>query len=265
MKQQQFDIAFQMHGGGRNSNPFVLKLGARLTVGYNTSDSALLDINVPYQLFQHEVLRYLELTAQVGAKTLNLEPTLTILESDRDELRGLSQSIRDPFAVIHPGASNIQRRWDPKKFAKVADALANKGLDIIITGTPSESSLMEEVASAMDAKSLVCNNLSIKALAALLERAELLVSCDTGPLHLARAVNTPTVGIYWSCNVVTAGPITVTIHRSSIGWNVNCPLCGADCMKEDVHHPKGNCTHETSFVNGISEYEVIEQALSLYY
>lgn len=264
MQEQQLDIAFQMHGGGRHSNPFVLNLGAGLTIGFKTPDAPSLDINVPYSLYQNEVLRFLEVAAKAGAKIENIEPRIAVLESDKQELRNKVKELKKPFVVLHPGASNIQRRWPSEKFASVGDALAEKGLRIFISGTASERELVEEVAGGMKANAEnVCGILSIKAFTALLARAEVVISNDTGPLHLARAVGTPTVGIYWACNVVTAGAILVTKNRQCIEWNVNCPLCNMDCMREDVHHPKGTCLHNTSFVNNIAVEEVIENAFSL--
>src|SRR4051794_14208435 len=67
MQNEEFDIAFQLHGGGRNSNPFLLRLGAKVTVGLRTPDAASLSINVPYIYYFNESLRYLEVVAKVGA------------------------------------------------------------------------------------------------------------------------------------------------------------------------------------------------------
>src|SRR3954451_9716007 len=78
MQEEQFDIAFQIHGGGKNSNPFLLRLGAKLTVGLKTPDAAALDINVPYIYYFNETLRYLEVVSRVGAKTKNLEPQIIV-------------------------------------------------------------------------------------------------------------------------------------------------------------------------------------------
>ena len=60
MEEERFDIAFQMHGGGRYSNPFVLRMKARMTAGLRTPDAAALDLWVPYVYFQPEIMRYLE-------------------------------------------------------------------------------------------------------------------------------------------------------------------------------------------------------------
>jgi ADP-heptose:LPS heptosyltransferase len=109
----------------------------------------------------------------------------------------------------------------------------------------------------------LCDVLSLNGLTGLLSQAQLLISNDTGPLHLARAVGTPTVGIYWCGNIVTAGMITAKKNRMSISWKMHCPLCGVNCMKVDVHHPPSGCDHKASFLDDISVHEVTEHALSL--
>ena len=64
---RKFDLAVQLHGGGRFSNPFLLRLGARHTVGTGTPDAARLERTVPYVYYQHEPLRALEVAGLAGA------------------------------------------------------------------------------------------------------------------------------------------------------------------------------------------------------
>lgn len=264
MQGEGFDIALQMHGGGRHSNPFTIRLGAKLAVGFQDSDAPPLDINVPYHLYQHEVLRYLELVGKVGARRKVLEPCIAIKESDEDELLTYVNGLEEPYAVLHPGASEIHRQWSPEKFARVGDNLVENGLKVYITGSDSEESIATSVISHMNrpAESL-CGKLSLNALAVLLAKALLVVSNDTGPLYLARAVDTPTVGIYWIGNLITASAISVTKNRCCISWRIHCPLCGVDCIKEDVHHPSGSCDHKVSFVDDVGEEEVTRHVGSL--
>ncbi len=83
MAQEGFDLALQLHGGGRYSNPLVHRLGARVTAGLRTPDAPPLDRWVPYVYFQHETLRYLEVASLVGALAPPvLEPRLTVTQRD---------------------------------------------------------------------------------------------------------------------------------------------------------------------------------------
>jgi len=262
MQAAQFDIAFQMHGGGKNSNPFTKALGAKLTVGLKTPNAIGLDINVPYIPLQNEFLRYLEVVSTVGAKPKVLEPVIQITNRDKQELGQVS--IKCPFIVLHPGASDLRRRWPAQKFAAVGNALAKEGYKIYVTGSAYEKAIAEEVMASLDqvAENL-CAKISLNALTALLSQADLLISNDTGPLHLARAVKTPTVGIYWCSNAIMSGPLTTSFNRICAEWNPLCPLCGVDCSRIDAHKPFNGCNHETSFIQKVPVAEVLENAKAL--
>jgi ADP-heptose:LPS heptosyltransferase len=257
MQQEQFDLAIQMHGGGRNSNPFTLSLGASMTIGLRTPDAPPLDRWVPYIYYQPEVLRYLEVVSLVGATTTFLEPCISVKEDDRAESQKVVPQTNQPLVALHPGATDPRRRWSEAKFAAVGDALAQAGAQIVITGTMAERKLGEAVISSMKSKAQdLCGALSLNGLAGLLSRCRLVVSNDTGPLHLAMAVGTPTVGIYWCGNLITAGPMTRSLHRPAISWRLNCPICGLDCTRN-------TCAHTASFVDDVSPQEVIDSSLNL--
>ena len=68
MNGERFDLAIQLYGGGRYSNPFTQQLGARSTAGLKERDAAPLDRWLPYAYFHHEVFRYLEVVALLGAR-----------------------------------------------------------------------------------------------------------------------------------------------------------------------------------------------------
>src|SRR5205085_2482323 len=132
MVRERFDLAIQIHGGGRYSNPFLRRLGARLTAGLKTPDAAPLDRWVPYIYFQSEVLRYLEVVALVGATTCALEPRISVTAQDLAEVErvvppaggGVPTPLGPPpLVALHPGATDPRRWWPADKFAAVGDAL----------------------------------------------------------------------------------------------------------------------------------------------
>ncbi len=158
---------------------------------------------------------------------------------------------------MHPGASDPGRRWPEKKFAAVGDALAAAGTQIVVTGTQAENHLVEAVIGSMKVEAQnLCGRLSLGGLAGLFSRCKVLISNDSGPLHLAAAVNTPTVGIYWCVNLITAGLLTRTRHRPLISWLLECPVCRSNQIFEP-------CRHLASFVADIPIEEVVGAALDL--
>src|SRR5215218_8022009 len=83
MRAERFDLAVQLQGGGCHSNPFVCRLGARVTAGSQAPDAPSLDRTVPYTGHQHEIYRFLEVVGLVGAAPVTLEPRLQVTAHDR--------------------------------------------------------------------------------------------------------------------------------------------------------------------------------------
>ncbi len=254
MRDERFDLAFQLHGGGRNSNPFVARLGARVTLGLKTPDAPALDRWVPYLYWQREILRYLEVVTLAGAKPVSIDPALMLTPSDRAEAASVVPFERGPMIAIHPGVSDPERGWPPEKFAAVADALAETGASIILTGADGERAAVDAAKGYMRSSALdLCGRVSLGGLAGLLARCRLVIANDSGPLNLAYAVGTAAVGIYWHFNLVTAGPMTTARHVALISWQVHCPVCGIDRSQR-------SCEHHPSFVASVKAEHVLDAA-----
>jgi ADP-heptose:LPS heptosyltransferase len=257
MAQEEFDLALQMHGGGRFSNPFIKKLGARVSVGSRTEDAEFLDRWIGFSYYHHEILRFIEVVSLVGAPLVTLEPRLHVTRHNLDEALKLLPETDDPLVILNPGAGDPRRRWPVKKFAQVGNAIAWEGATIVITGSHQESDLAQNIASSMSAPVLdLSGKLSLNGLAGLYSLASLVISNDSGPLHLARAVEAATVGIYWCGNMINAGPVTNMRHRTAISWRVECPVCGLNLTRS-------TCEHRSSIVDEVSEVEVQTAALEL--
>ncbi len=256
MRAERFDLAIQMHGGGGTSNPFLLRLGARLTVGMRAPNTTMLDRWLPYVYYQPEVMRYLELVALAGAPPVTFQPTVPVTSADDAEVTE-KLDLRGRYAVLHPGASDGRRRWPAAGFAAVGDRLGEAGNQVVVTGTEPEQPFVDEVFERMRVKTQpAVGILSPGGLAGLLSRAAVVVSNDTGPLHLADAVGARTVGIYWCGNLVNCAPFNRTRHRPLASWRIHCPLCGADCTVD-------RCDHEASYVADVPVAEVVAAALDL--
>lgn len=156
----------------------------------------------PEQFIRHEVRRQLDLVATVGCQIEDERLSLQVPEAARCRVlhllheRGLD--LLQPWVVIHPGATALSRRYPPEQFAAVAQQLIDgEGVQVVFTGTQPEQELVQQIQAAMTARahSLVgCLNLG--ELAALLELAPVLISNNTGPVHVAAAVGTPVVDLY---------------------------------------------------------------------
>ena len=264
MRDRRFDLAVQVHGGGRNSNPFLLALGARHTVGTRTDDAAPLERNLPYLYHQHEVLRALEVVALAGAAPVRLEPQVHLSAAETARVRAADRSV----VALHPGATDPRRRWPADSFAAVAAALAGQDREVVVVGDPSEQDLAADVVRRAHERGAsphqVCSRagrLSLSELITLLAGCALLVANDSGPRHLAAALGTPTASIYWFGNVINFGPLSRGRHRVQLGWTTKCPVCGVDCTQ--VGWTAERCPHDDSFVAGVPVEAVLADACAL--
>ncbi|PWR14479.1 glycosyl transferase, partial [Micromonospora sicca] len=265
-RDERFDLALQLHGGGRNSNPLVAGLGARVTAGPRAEDAPPLDRWIRYVYYQHEVIRYLEVAALVGAPATTIVPALAVTEADRAEARRVLGEPRQPRVALHPGATDTRRRWPSERFGEVARALVGDGYEVLVTGTPAEREVVEAVVAAagVPVRPQV-GTLSLGGLAACYAGCALMVSNDTGPLHLAAAVGTPTVGVYWIGNLINGATPLRARHRPIASWTTQCPVCGMDCTRDIYPHRPGDgdCPHRDSFVADVPTVEVVEAAREL--
>lgn len=259
------DIAVQIHGGGRHSNPFTSATGARLTVGLQAPGAVRLNRSVPYVFYQSEVFRDLEVVGLLGATPVAIEPRLRASDAARASARyvleeaGAAGAARPaaPLAVIHPGAGDPRRRWPASRFGEVASVLADAGASVVVVAGDADAQLAAEVAAAAGAHvANLAGRLDLESVSGLLAEAAVVVANDSGPLHLARAVGASTVGVYWCGNLITAGPAWRTRHRPAISWRLECPVCGTDCTR-------GTCPHDASFVADVPVSDVAADALDL--
>lgn len=160
----------------------------------------------PHNGVRHEVERQLALVAKVGAVCADTRMRLAVSAEARRTLsptlaaRGLPP--QGPWFVIHPGASAASRRYPTDRFGAVAAHLAGaSSWPILVTGSVDEAPLVREVVQS--AGESVCARLhdlsgllSMGEFAALIERTAVLVTNNSGPVHLASALGTPVVDVY---------------------------------------------------------------------
>lgn len=270
--ERQFDLAVQLHGGGRFSNPFLLQIQARHTVGSGTPDAAPLERTLPYTYYQHEPTRALEVAGLAGAAPVLLEarlnPRAEFVARLPAVLGAALPEEGQPLLVLHPGATDPRRHWPAESFGAVARAAADDGARVLVVGDQSETDLADAVVGAAVGRatgngqvSSVAGTLGLGELAALLARADAVLANDSGPRHLAQALGAPTVGIYWAGNALTAGPLGRGRHRVHLSWVTHCPVCGADVTQVGWTAPR--CPHDDSLVAGIRWDDVYVDVRSL--
>lgn len=224
-----FDLAIQMHGGGVQSNPFLRQLGAKVTLGLTGRGVTRVDINQTYQFYQSEICRYLELVSRIGVPDDGLHMDAPELPGDVERLLVAWPNLPiNQYLVVNPGASDARRHWPIDRFAAVAEHVyRTHGLACAVTGSLRERRLAQDLRSRVRTPIVdLTGQLDVGATVALLRRARLVVTNDTGLSNLAYAVDAPAVVIYWCGNLITAGPFTRRIFRPVLSWTLDCPACG---------------------------------------
>jgi ADP-heptose:LPS heptosyltransferase len=259
LRNMRVDLAMQMYGGGTYSNAFVSSLGAAMCIGATTPGAPALDRTVAYSRLANRRIELLQIAALAGARPSMISPELEVTEADR-ALAGeaLPDLAGARLVVVHPGASDPRRCWPAAGFAAVADALADAGAHIVISATEAEADTARSVVRHMRHRPIdLTGRLPLPALCGLLDRAALIVSNDTGPLHLALALGTPAVGVFWLTNLIESCPLAQHLLRPALSTRIHCPVCG----EENLHT---RCAHDASFVADVGHDEVIALALELF-
>jgi ADP-heptose:LPS heptosyltransferase len=172
--------------------------------------------------------------------------------------------------VIHPGATDPRRRWPASYFADAAASLAAEGVQVLVVGDESEKALAQEVVGLAQSKiperdreavRSVASELDLGQLAALLDEATVMLASDSGPRHLAQALGTPTVGIFWVGNAFNAGARGRSMHRIHMSWVTRCPRCGADVTQVGWTAP--HCGHDDTLIEGIAVADVVQDVRDL--
>jgi heptosyltransferase-1 len=109
------------------------------------------------------------------------------------------------FVVVSPGAGWGAKQWPAQRYGAVAMALAQKGFRTLVNASASDDSLGRQVVEASGGAAMLVR-CSIGQMIALLRRAELVIGGDTGPLHLAAALERPVVGLYGPTDPARNGP-----------------------------------------------------------
>ncbi len=190
----------------------------------------------------HEVDRNLELVRLIcqGEGTRQLVFNLLPDEIANAETHLASWRVGDgTFLIgIHPGGSSFDKRWPEKQYAELADRLVHHyNATILLLCGPDESALAQNIQEAMQSNAIVHAPKTIRELGALLSRCGLVLCNDSGPMHLAAAVDVPTVAIFGPTDHVAWHPMSENasvVRRDMPCWPCSAHKCkiGWECTKK---------------------------------
>jgi len=209
---QRFDVLVHAQVSMR-ANLASLAIRAPIRLGYDRDrarDLHGLFINrrIPAVSGQHVLDSFFSFASALGVTHRELRWDIPVPIEARDAAARLFGD--EPVLIISPCSSHPLRNWRADRYARVADyAARHYGFRIVLCGGPSalERRMGDAISAAMDSVPVdLIGKDTIKQLLAVLERASLLISPDSGPMHLATATGTPVIGLHATSNPQRSGP-----------------------------------------------------------
>jgi lipopolysaccharide heptosyltransferase II len=213
LRQEQFDAAVIFTVFSQSSLPAAMicyLAGIPLRLGHCRENpyNLLTDWKPDYEPLadiEHEVTRQLQLVESIGATIdntrLGLDVSWRACGEALEKLSAAGVDPAKPWLVLHPGVSEKRRQYPAEKYAEAGRELVRRGIQIVVTGTASEKELAGQIVEAMGTGSVsLAGELPLETFIGLIAAAPLLISNNTGPVHIAAAVNTPVVVLYAHTN-----------------------------------------------------------------
>lgn len=190
---------------------FLARIPFRVGFETNAGRKKLLSLAVRNNTSQHETQRYLDVVRALDVEAVDNEPEVFVDSASIAWVNNFLEyrKLNDGRHIIglNPGAATTYRRWDTSNFATLGNRLHETyGAHIIITTGPREGELADRVAALMSHSPIIVNQATPMQLAALLQRCDLYISNDTGPMHLSTAVKTPTIALFGASNLIQWAP-----------------------------------------------------------
>lgn len=222
LRDRRFDILLQMQFAFR-ANLVSTLVHAPVRLGFGrtrTYEAHHLFINerIGAAASPHMVDLYFAFLEALGIPGRVMDWSVPIPEAERQAMRALLPGDQR-YLVLSPSATSVHKEWMPDRYAAVADAAADRyGYRIVVTGGPGshDRALANAVMAAMRVPAIdLVGRTSLKGLLALLERADVLLTPDSGPAHLATATRTDVIGLLATSDGRRTGPY------NSLHWSVD--------------------------------------------
>ncbi|MBN2179592.1 MAG: lipopolysaccharide heptosyltransferase II [Deltaproteobacteria bacterium] len=243
LRERRYDMVIDFHGLFKSALIVGIS-GAKRKIGYNSLQELsglFLNEKIYEDMEKHAVDRYLDLPRYLGANIESPEFLIPLREENRLRVDTLLKEHKidgdSPFVAVNPVAFWKTKLWEEKKFAELCDRIASElKTKVVFTGGKNDD-VVERIQYMMNFYSAnLTGKTSLRDLAYLYELATVVVTTDSGPMHIAAAVGTPTVALFGPTDPLRTGPYGEG-HRV-IRKGLHCSPCfkkecdTVRCMKE---------------------------------
>lgn len=230
LKKQQYDTALLLHSSQRLILPLLTLSGIPQIIGTaekNKGFDHLLTTTLPRQ-YEHEIERRARIVQELGASITSDTLSYFLLPREREKAQQLLGPKKAPRIALHLGAKEKFRRLPQKSFIALGKMLDD--CELFLTGTKEEEEILQEVQHQLPNARVILE--PFRTFAAILEQMDLIVTTDTGPLHLACALNKPLICLFVSSDPLLFGPHKAP-HAQVLQHKISCN----PCLKRNCHEP----------------------------
>jgi len=247
----KYDVVIDTEQWHRLSAVVARLIKSRIKIGYGTNERKKLFTHVVnYSHDQYEVSSFFDLLQPLSIEAPENHPDtfLMISSTTRESVCQLVEPLGErPYVVLFPGASILERRWGVDKFHQLAVKLNEDGCPVVVIGGAEDRDAGAEIMSGIDGLNLA-GQTSLLGSSAVVEKAALLVSGDSGMLHIGVGLGRPTVSLFGSgisAKWAPQGENHVILNKglpcspcTRFGYTPPCPIdvkCLADISVDDVY------------------------------
>lgn len=232
LRKQKFDAVLVFHASDRLAIFIGGSLGASEVIGtkgLNKGLDSFFTHVIPWDKTTHEIERRLDMTSYLGAKK---QYALSYRTTQEEEAFADDFLKSNPNIVaLHPGAKDSYKCWPKEKFIELGKLLQQKNIPLLITGVKEEHELISSIAAALPGSKYL-PAMSLRQFAAILKKMALVITNDTGPLHLAIAVQTPVLALFAPTNPKICGP-----YHAKNAHVIQKPITCKPCLRRSCRYP----------------------------
>lgn len=198
LRKERYDLIIELHADPRNIILASLIGGYR--VGYDIRGFGFLLNKVARydNAEKHNIERNLDVLRSLNLVSLSTEPELFVSKENSQKIRKFLGNGK--FVCINPGTGRQEKYWLKERWAGLCSRIEKSGFKLLFTGSPDDQKLVDEIilASGIKTKNYIniVGRTSLSGLAAAIKQCKLFIGPDTGPMHIARAVRTPLIGLF---------------------------------------------------------------------
>jgi len=229
VRKQSYDLVIDFHGLFKSAVVVLLSSGKR-KLGYDSMQELsglFLNEKISEDMGKHAIDRYLDFLRHLGADVGEPEFLIPISEENKKRVNLLLQTNhireKDRFVAVNPVALWDTKLWGNEKFARLCDRI-KKELHTCIVLTGTDLAVLSEIQSFMKSHAVnLGRETNLRDLACLYRRSSLLITTDSGPMHVAAAVGTPVIALFGPTDPLRTGPYGK--GHTVVRKNLSCSPC----------------------------------------